>query len=130
MATFKGKDGVVKVGANSVAEVRGWSVTQSINTIDDTVMGDDDETHVTAAKNWSGNCNVLFDDTDTNGQVALTVGSSATVAFQMEGDTSGDHKLSGTATVESREITQQHDGMTEMSISLKGSGALTEGTVT
>lgn len=129
MATFKGKDGVVKVGANAVAEVRGWSVSQSIGTVDDSVMGDDDETHLVTIKNWTGSADVLFDDTDTNGQVALAVGSSVTVSFQMEGDTSGDHKLSGTATVESREISAQHDGLVEASITLKGNGALTEGTV-
>jgi predicted secreted protein len=129
MATFKGKDGVVKVGSNSMAEVRGWSVEETAETIDDTVMGDDDATHLVTINRWTGSCDVLFDDTDTNGQVAATVGASISVSFQMEGDTAGDHKLSGTATVTSRSISAQHDGIVEATLQLEGNGALTEGTV-
>ena len=37
MATHSGKDGLVKVGANTVAEVRNWSLDLSADTIEDTV---------------------------------------------------------------------------------------------
>jgi hypothetical protein len=47
----------------------------------------------------------------------------------MEGNTTGDHKLSGTVLVTGRTITGSFDGLVEASITFQGTGALTEGTV-
>ncbi len=128
MATHTGKEGVVKIDANTVAEVRSFDVTEDIDTVDDTVMGDTAKTHIALYTGWSGSCSVLWDDTDTTGQGAMTVGASVTIAFQPEGDTTGDAKISGTATVTSRKIGATHDGVTEMSLDLLGNGALVTGT--
>lgn len=130
MATFKGKDGVVKSGANAVAEVRSFTIEEKGENLDDSVMGDDWRTRLPFIKDWSGSVDVLFDDTDTNGQATLIAGASISLSLQMEGDTSGDHKLSGTALITGRNITASHDGLVEASISFEGNGQLTEGTVT
>lgn len=129
MATFKGKNGVVKSGSNAVAEVRSWSVEEKGETVDDTVMGDDWHTRKPTFKDWSASVDVLFDDTDTNGQVTLVSGAEITVSFQMEGDASGAHKLSGSALITGRTINDQYDGLVEATITMEGNGALTEGTV-
>jgi hypothetical protein len=47
----------------------------------------------------------------------------------MEGDTSGDHNLSGSILVTGRTITGSFDGLVEASITFQGTGALGEGTV-
>jgi len=99
-----------------------------MDTIEDTAMGDTYRTYKTSLKSFSGSVDVFFDDTDTNGQGALTVGSEVTVSFLMEGDTTGSHSLSGTALVTGRTITGSFDGMVEASLTLQGTGALTEGT--
>jgi len=129
MATFTGSNGVILVGSDQVAEVRNYSIESSADTIEDTSMGDNARTFKVGLTSFSGSCDVFFDDTDTSGQGALTVGSSVTISFQMEGNTTGDHKLSGTAIVTSRSISASFDGMVEASISFTGTGALTEGTV-
>jgi len=129
MATLTGNNGTVKVGANAIAEIRSFSVDETADTIESTAMGDTYRTFEASLKSWNGSVDVFFDDTDTNGQVALTVGSSVTVNFQVEGSTTGDHLLSGTALVTSRTINSSFDGLVEASLSLQGDGALTEGTV-
>ena len=128
MATLKGNGGIVKVGANAVAEIRSFSIDESMDTIEDTAMGDTYRTYKTSLKSWNGSVDVFFDDTDTSGQGALTVGAEVTVTFLVEGDTTGSHSLSGSALVTSRTINSSFDGMVEASLSLQGTGALTEGT--
>ena len=129
MATFSGSDGVILVGTNQVAEIRSYSIDETMDTLEDTARGDTTRTFKASLKQFSGSADVLFDDTDTSGQGALTVGSSVTINVQMEGNTTGDHKLSGTALVTGRTISASYDGLVEASISFQGSGALTEGTV-
>jgi len=129
MATFSGSDGVILVGSDQVAEVRSYSIDETMDTLEDTSMGDSARTYKTSLKSFSGSADVFFDDTDTSGQGALTVGTSATLNIQMEGNTTGDHKLSGTVLVTGRTITGSFDGLVEASITFQGTGALTEGTV-
>ena len=129
MATFTGNGGTVKVGSDVIAEIRSFSVDETMDTIEDSAMGDTYRTFKSSLKSWSGSVDVFFDDTDTSGQGALTVGTSATVNFQMEGDTTGAHLLSGTALVTGRTINSSFDGMVEASLTLQGTGALTESTV-
>ena len=45
MATHKGSEGVVKVGSNTVAEVRDWSITITSDPVEDTTMGDSARTY-------------------------------------------------------------------------------------
>jgi predicted secreted protein len=130
MATFSGSDGVIKIGASGImAEVRSWSVDQTSDTNDDTVMGDDWRTHKASLKSWTGSADVLFDDTDTTGQVACVLGTEIAVSFQMEGNTAGDHKLSGSAIITGKTVNTSYDGLVESSITFQGTGPLTESTV-
>ena len=129
MATFTGSDGVILVGSDQVAEVRSYSIDETMDTLEDTAMGDTSRTYKTSLKSFSGSADVFFDDTDTSGQGALTVGSEVTLNVQFEGNTSGDHKLSGTVLITGRTISASFDGMVEASISFQGTGALSETTV-
>ena len=72
---------------------------------------------------------IVFDDTDTNGQSTFDVGASVTVNFQMEGNTSGDHKLSGTALITGKDVSAAADGMVEATYTMQITGGLTEGAV-
>ena len=100
-----------------------------MDTIESTAMGDTYRSFETSLKSWNGSVDIFFDDTDTTGQGALTVGSEVTVNFQVEGDTTGDHLLTGAAIVTGRTINSSFDGLVEASLTLQGDGALTEGTV-
>ena len=79
MAVFTGKNGVVQNGANAIAEVRSYSLSQTADTAESTSMGDSAKTYEATLTDFSGTIDVYFDDTDTNGQVAMTVGSSITL---------------------------------------------------
>lgn len=129
MATHTGSEGTVKVGSNAIAEIRSFSIEESADTLDDTTMGDTARTYKSSLTTFSGSIDVLWDETDSSGQGALTIGAEVTLNLYPEGDASGDTYLSGTAIVTSRSISSSHDGLVEMSISVQGSGALSTTTV-
>ena len=128
MATHLGKEGTVQVGSNAIAEIRSFSVDETIDVVEDTSMGDSAKTYLASIKDFSGTIDVLYDETDTNGQTALSVGSSVTVNFAPEGTTSGDVKLTGTAIVTAKSVSSSFDGLVESTISIQGTGGLTTGT--
>jgi predicted secreted protein len=129
MATHKGSEGTVKVGSNAVAEIRSYSIEESADTLEDTSMGDSARTYKPSLTSFSGSLDVFWDETDTSGQGALSIGSEVTLNFYPEGDTSGDTYYSGSAIVTGVSRTGSFDGLVEASISVQGNGALTESTV-
>ena len=129
MATHKGSEGIVKVGSNSVAEIRSYSIEESADTLEDTSMGDSAKTYKASLTSFSGSLDVFWDETDTSGQGALSIGAEVTLNFYPEGDTSGDIYYTGSAIVTGVSRTASYDGLVEASISVQGNGALTESTV-
>ena len=128
MATHTGSEGTVKVGANAIAEIRSYSVEETADTVEDTAMGDSYRTHKTTLKAWSGTVDVFWDETDTTGQGALTVGSEVTANFYPEGSSTGDAYMTGTAIVTGKTVSASFDGMIESTITLQGTGALSRTT--
>lgn len=128
MATHIGRDGIIKVGSNAVAELRSFSIEETGDTVEDTVMTDTARTYISTLTSFTGSADVFWDETDTSGQGALTVGSSVTINFYPEGADTGDTYYTGTALVTGVTRSASFDGMVEASISLQGSGALTAST--
>ncbi|MCP3654347.1 MAG: hypothetical protein GY766_05545 [Herbaspirillum sp.] len=129
MATHTGSEGTVKVGSNAIAEIRSFSIEESADTLEDTSMGDTARTYKSSLTTFTGSVDVLWDETDSTGQGALTIGAEVTLNLYPEGDTTGDVYYTGTAIVTGRTINSSYDGLIEMSISVQGSGALSETTV-
>ena len=129
MATHTGSEGTVKVGANTIAEIRSYSIEQTADTTEDTTMGDVWRTHKTTLKSWSGTVDVFWDETYTTGQGALVPGAEVTANFYPEGATTADVYLTGTAIVTGKTVSASFDGMIESTITLQGTGALTTGPV-
>ena len=129
MATHAGKEGTAKVGANTIAEIKAWSFNQVAETVDDTSMGDTDRTHLFTLASWDGEMTCHWDETDTNGQGAMTRGASITLNLYPEGASGGDTFFSGTATITAAGVATSLDGMVERTFSFLGNGALTESTV-
>lgn len=132
MATHWGNEGQVKIGSNAVAEIDSFKADETVTPVDDTAMGDAYKTHIASSgiKEWTAECVCHWDETDTNGQQALTVGASVTLNLYPEGSTTGDSYLTGTATVTSRGMTVVKDGDTiRQTFQFLGNGALTRGTV-
>lgn len=129
MAIHKGSEGTVKVGANDILEIRSYSIEETADTLEDTTMGDSARTYLPSLTSWSGSVDVFWDETDTTGQGALTIGAVATVNFYLEGDTTGDTYYTGSAIVTGITRNASFDGLVEASISIQGTGALTSATV-
>lgn len=129
MATHTGSEGTVKVGSDAIAEIRSFSIEESADTLEDTSMGDAARTYKPSLTNYTGSVDVLWDETDSTGQGALTIGAEVTLNLYPEGDTSGDTYYTGSAIVTGRTINSSFDGLVEMSISVQGNGALSETTV-
>ncbi len=129
MATHTGSEGTVKVGANAIAEIRSFSLEESADTLEDTTMGDTARTYKSSLTTFTGSVDVFWDETDTTGQGALTIGASVTLNVYAEGDASGDTYYSGAAIVTGVTRSSSFDGLVEASITVQGSGALTATTV-
>lgn len=132
MGTHWGKGGVVKSGANAVAEIDEWEFSQTVDPVIDTAMGDADETHIAGSgiKKWTGSLNCHWSDNDTNGQDTLTVGASVTLELYPDGTASGAIYWTGTASIIERGMTVKKDGeTTRVSFRFMGNGALTKSAV-
>jgi len=129
MATHKGSEGTVKVGANAVAEIRSYSIEETGDTIETTSMGDAARTYTSSLTSWSGSVDVFWDETDTTGQGALSLGTEIVLNVYPEGDASGDTYYSGSAIVTGVSISGSFDGLVEASISFQGTGVLANPTV-
>jgi hypothetical protein len=132
MATTKGSGGVVKlaVDGGSVAamgEVRSFTLSESADTIEDSVMGDTARTYVSSLTSATLSMDVYWDDADT---VQLVMDASADLDWELypTGTGTGEKYYSGGGLVTSKEITASFDGMVEGSFELQVSGAITEAT--
>jgi hypothetical protein len=128
MATHTGSEGTIKIGSDTLAEIRSYTLESTGEVIEDTSMGDSARSYKAGLTTFTGSLEVFFDETDT-AQGNLDAGSSVTLEVYPEGATAGDTYYTGTAIVTGRTVTASFDGMVEMSISVQGSGGLTETTV-
>ena len=127
MAVHKGSEGVIKVGANTVAEVRSYSLDESADVVEKTAMGDSSRSYLSTLTQFTASVEVFFDETDT-AQTALSVGSTVTLEVYPEGTSTGDTYYNGSAIVTGFTKSASFDGLVEASITLQGSGGLTTST--
>lgn len=130
MATHIGNGGFVKLTTNTVAEVVDWSLTENANTADDTALGDTWSTHIVGTKNWSGSVSCYWDETDTNGQEAMTVGASVEIHLLPDGASTDDIDFNGTVTIASIERSGANDSIVTANFTFTGNGALTRTVLT
>lgn len=132
MATTKGSSGVVKlaVSGGSVAamgEIRSFTLDETADTIEDSVMGDTSRTYVSSLKTATLSMDVYWDDADA---VQLVMDAAADLIFELSptGTGAGEKYYSGGGIVTSKSLTASFDGMVEGSFALQVSGAVTEST--
>ena len=129
MATHVGTSGVVKVGANSVAEVTGFTIDQSNDTVEDTTLTDTAKTYKVLRSDATGTIECHWDESDTNGQGALTIGAEVTLNLYPEGADAGDTYYTGTAIVTSLGQSVSLDGVISRTINVQFSGGVSTTTV-
>lgn len=132
MATIKGNSGVVKVGGTptAIAEITGFSITETEGTVEDTVLGDSARTYVPdGTPTWTATVNCYHYKADTNGQAVCLVGESLAFEFSPAGTANGAEKLSGTGIVTSRQVGDVGNGqIVPLALQIQGTGPLTHGT--
>ena len=129
MANHTGVSGVVKVGSNIVAELRSFTIDTTAELIEDTTLTDSSKTYQVGKKGATVSAECWWDETDTNGQIAIIEGSQVALNLYPEGADSGDYYFSGTWLIGSNSISIPTDGIIEASFNATLTGALTRGTV-
>jgi hypothetical protein len=132
MATTKGSSGVVKLAvsggsATAMGEVRSFTLSESADTIEDSVMGDTARTYVASLSTASLSMDVYWDDADA---VQLVMDTKADLDWELypTGSGTGEKYYSGSGILTSKEITAAFDGMVEGSFEIQVSGGITEAT--
>ena len=129
MANHHGSEGVVRIGANTVAEVTSFSFTETAEYAEDTTLADTTKTYnVTAIKSWNGSVTCFWDEESTSYQSGFAPGSNVALVLAPEGVDSGDTRYSGNALI--TEITRnvQRGAITEVTFNFIGNGTLTAAT--
>ena len=129
MAVHKGSEGVVKVGANTVAEVTGFSFDETADTIETTALSNSGRTYVADYVTFSGSIDCMWDETDTNGQEAMTVGAEVTLNLYPEGSGAGAQFYTGSAIITSISRANAMGSTVTASFSFQGANVLTSDTV-
>lgn len=134
MSSFVGNAGAIKIGGQTVAEVRSYSIELTADTIEQTTMGDATRQYVKGLSSFSGSADVYWDPAHWS-TVGLNVTSGAvgaapvTLAVYPEGDVGATDKIiSGNIIVTGYTVNGSFDGMIEASISFQGTGALSYAT--
>jgi len=128
MAKVIGRNGVVKVSSNTVAEVVGFSFDEQCAVIDDSALGDQELTYVAGDITRTGSIECHWDKSDSTGQGALDIGSTVTLVLQREGDDTGDETLSFSAVITGKSTANAKGAMVSQNFTFQASGSVTEGT--
>jgi hypothetical protein len=129
MANHHGTEGLVKVGANTVAEVTGFNFTATAEYAEDTTLSDTAKSYnVTAITSWSGSVSAYWDETDSTGQVAIAPNANVALKLYPEGATVGDVYYYGDVLVTEITRTVARGAITEIAFSFVGNGVLTTAT--
>jgi hypothetical protein len=129
MANHKGSEGTVHIGTTAIAELRGWEFSEENTQIDDSVLADAWDTHQAGSNRWSGSASAFWDESDTNGQEAINVGSKVTLKMYAEGTGSSAVYWVGTATPSQITRRAARNGMVEADFNFAGDGSLSQTTV-
>jgi hypothetical protein len=129
MATHVGTSGTVKVGSDAIAEVTGFTLNETSDTVEDTSLTDTAKTYLTLRKDATATVECHWDETDSTGQEALDVGASVTLNLYPEGSDSGDAYYTGTALVTGADVAVSMDGVISRTLNVQFTGGVTHSTV-
>tara|TARA_R110000822_G_scaffold55455_1_gene140983 strand:- start:940 stop:1395 length:456 start_codon:yes stop_codon:yes gene_type:complete len=147
--TKTGTGGAVRVAVSgatafeTVANLRSWSVDESVDTVEDTSMNSGGfRTYKTTHKTWTASADVYltFDDATSTAEAenfsetliaasnidAITIGTTYEWEFYADdGETFGHESYNGTGIITGISRSVSHDGLAEMSVTIQGNSALT-----
>ena len=128
MATISGIDGALKAVTTGgtlavITELKGWSVEETADTVETTVMGNSSKTFVTTLKSWTGTCELNYEPGNAV-QIDMLNGETVDVEFYPKG-VANSTKFAGTALVATHSRSGSMADLVGSTISLTGTGALT-----
>ena len=129
MAVHKGSEGTVKVGSNTVAEITGFSFDETADTIETTALSNTARSYVSDYVTFSGTVDCMWDETDTSGQGAMSVGSTVVLNLYPEGGASSATYYTGSAVITSISRANAMGSVVTASFSFQGANELTSATV-
>lgn len=138
MATFTGRQGVIKIDNTAgtlvnLAEVRSFTVDHTMDTVEDTAMGDSARTYKRGLESATFTAEILYTTQETTGnQVsALALAQEAiTVELYPSSDSvSGSGKISGEAIITGYSINSSFDDVVTATVNGTFSGDITFATV-
>ena len=126
---IQGYNGSVTVASGAMGNAKAWSLDISQETVDTTDFGSSawKESQATL-KSWSGSITAIFDESGTAEgalQTGLTAGSTVALDLQLGGGTGSYDKYSGSANITSQSVTNDVNGIVEVTFSFEGTGAVT-----
>ena len=130
MAKYTGKDMAVRFGTFSVAgQGRQLEVSQSADEVDVTTYGSTDKEFLAGLIDRSATLDILDDSANSTIRQAFKTGTSNSLAWFPLGIASGNPKFSvGTAVVTEANLSYPYDDAVVVSVTMRLSGTVTEGT--
>lgn len=137
MATYEGSAGTVKIKSGSdsltaVASVRSWSMDISRDTVEDTSMASSGaRTYKKGLQTFSGSMDIVYDDSEATAvSTAMNPDTDDTVSVELYSNSGADTtKFAGDVIVTSYSISASYDGLSEVSVSFQGTGAITTASI-
>ena len=129
MAVHTGSAGVVKIASNTVAEVTAFTMETTADVIESTQLSDTNKTYKVSRKSGTVTVECMWDETDSNGQIALQEATGVSLLLYPEGATSGDYFYTVPVIVTGNSVAVTMDDIIRLSISCQINGAITRGTV-
>ena len=123
MAAVAGKDGLLKIGNDTMAEVQNWNLDASAEMLDSASLGDEWKEKTPGLGEWTATVEVSWSMGDT-AQVAVQNAFLNKTSVSPKLYTNSTNYYSGTAYVSSLSVSDPVDGLVTASMELAGSGAL------
>ena len=128
MATNTSSQGLIKIGSDTLGELKSFSFSETAGTIETSNLSSTAKTFAVGQTSFSGSAEAFWDNAD-NAQNALSNGAIVTIHFYPQGEATSDKYRSGTVIVSEISTSLSAEGMVEASFSFTGSGVLAESTV-
>lgn len=123
MAVLVGNAGAFKLSTNTVAEIQSWSLNIERGLDETNAFGDTWKEHTATIGAWSGTAQGRYDNTDTNGHVALNTAATGGTTVSARFYINSTVYYSGTAFV-TASITANTNNTVDVTWNITGSGAL------
>lgn len=126
MAKVIGRDGVVKIGSVTVAEVVSFTLDESMTPVDDSDLNTQELSYVAGDITRTASVTCHWDKADATGQGAISIGSSVTLVLYPEGDGVGGLSQSMTALCTGVSQNNERGSIVSKAFTFQISGTVTE----